>query len=603
MKLMKSAKGADARRQAGKELTCPLGGALDTAPVLRVFLKRVLWISTLSTLLAISTYAQDIIGDWHGTLKTPVTDLHLVLHIVKGDNGDLKATLDSVDQGANGIPVTSATLQNSKLKLTVDAVRGTYDGTVNSDATAITGTWTQGQPLPLEFQRGKLQTPEHKAAKPSDIDGAWLGTIDMGTAKLRIVFHIVNTADGLTATADSPDQGAKGIPVTSVARNDSSLKLEMKGLGAVFDGKISPDLQTITGTFSQNGGNFPLVLSRVKDAAQLERPRPQNPLRPYPYRDEEVAYGNKAQGIHLAATLTIPKGSGPFPAVLLITGSGPQDRDESLMGHRPFLVLADYLTRRGIVVLRADDRGVGKSTGDFSKATTADFATDAEAGLAYLRTRHEANPHELGLIGHSEGAVIAPMVAARNPDVAFIVMMAGTGVRGDEVIPGQVEAILEANGKSHEEAKKRAEEEEQILTLSEHEKNDSVFEAQMRKISGGKIPNAQLGAQIKEIRSPWFQYFIQYDPALALRKVTCPVLAINGAKDRQVLPAQNLPAIRQALEAAGNTHFEIDEMPGLNHLFQTAKTGSPSEYAEIDETISPVALEKISSWILKQAGQ
>lgn len=387
---------------------------------------KMLWICVISGVMAGAAVAQDVAGDWHGTLKTGGADLHLVLHIVKGDNHALNATLDSVDQGANGIPVTSVTLRDSTLKLAVDAVHGTYEGKVNADATAITGTWSQGQPLPLAFERGALQAAaEHKPAKPSDIDGAWMGTIDMGVAKLRIVFHILNTADGLTATADSPDQGAKGLPVSAVTRNDSSLRLEMKALGAVFDGKIAPDLKTVTGTFAQNGGSFPLVLTRIKDTSQLERPRPQNPVKPYPYREEEVAYDNHAQNVRLAATLTIPSGNGPFPAVALITGSGPQDRDESLMGHRPFLVLADYLTRRGIVVLRADDRGIGKSTGDFSKATTADFATDAEAGIAFLKTRREVSSRKIGLIGHSEGGVIAPMVAARNPDVAFIVMMAG----------------------------------------------------------------------------------------------------------------------------------------------------------------------------------
>lgn len=563
-------------------------------------MKRTLWIAAIAPLIPYALHAEDIAGDWHGTVKAGGADLRLVLHIAKADNGGWKATLDSVDQGANGIPVTSVTLQDSNLKLVIDAAHATYEGKVNAAATAIQGAWSQGQPVPLDFERGAIKIAEQKPAKPSDIDGAWMGTLDIGALKLRIVFHIVNTEDGLTATVDSPDQGMKGAPVTTVTRNDSSLKLEMKTLAAVFDGKIAPDLKTITGTFTQNGSNFPLVLTRVKDLSQLERPRPQNPVKPYPYREEEVAYENKVQGIHLAATLTIPRGDGPFPAVLLITGSGPQDRDEALMGHRPFLVLADYLTRRGIAVLRADDRGMGKSSGDFSKATTADFATDTEAGIEYLKTRPEVNPHKIGLIGHSEGGVIAPMIAARNPDVAFIVMMAGTGVRGDEVIPAQLAAIEEANGKTRAEAEKDAAAEREMLLMAEHSADDAAIENKVRELSGGNIPDAQLGAEIKQIRSPWFRYFLEYDPAIALRKVKCPVLAINGEKDRQVLPDQNLPAIRQALQAGGNTHFEVDELPGLNHLFQTAKSGSPSEYAEIDETISPVALEKMASWILKQ---
>jgi pimeloyl-ACP methyl ester carboxylesterase len=286
--------------------------------------------------------------------------------------------------------------------------------------------------------------------------------------------------------------------------------------------------------------------------------------------------------------------------VVLITGSGPQDRDESLLGHKPFLVLSDYLTRHGIVVLRADDRGTAKSTGNFATATTADFATDTEAGIAYLKTRPEVNPRKIGLIGHSEGGIIAPMIAARNPDVAFIVMMAGSGVPGDDILVAQVQAIAESSGKSHEDAMKAATRQRELLTLVETEKDETVLEAKMKEKLTGEVPDAQIGAAIKTLTSPWFRYFMTYDPAIALRKVTCPVLAINGEKDTQVPPAQNLPAIRKALEQGGNKHFEVDELPGLNHLFQTAKTGSPSEYASIEETISPVALDKMSTWILKQ---
>ena len=545
--------------------------------------------------------AQDIAGDWQGTLSAGGAELRLVLHLTKAADGSLKATLDSVDQGANGIPVNSVTLKDSKLSLDVAAVHGTYEGTVAADAKTISGTWTQGQALPLEFKRATAPIKtEHKPAKPSDIDGTWMGSLDTGAVKLRVVFHIVNTEDGLTATMDSPDQGAKGLPTSSVTRDGASLKIEAKGIGGVFEGKIAADLSSIDGKWTQMGNTMPLVLKRVKDQSELELKRPQNPVRPYPYREEEVTYDNKLQNVILAATLTIPQGTGPFPAVLLITGSGPQDRDESLMGHKPFLILSDYLTRHGIAVLRADDRGTGKSTGVFANATTADFATDTEAGVAYLKTRTEVNPHKIGLIGHSEGGVIAPMVAARNKDVAFIVMMAGTGVPGDQVLVAQGEAIELASGKSAEDAAKDAAKEKELLALIETEKDQSVLAKELKEKLAGEVPDAQIGFQISQVTSPWFRYFLTYDPATALRKVTCPVLAINGEKDKQVLPSQNLPAIRKALEEAGNKHFEVDELPGLNHLFQTAKTGAPAEYAEIEETMSPVALEKMASWISRQ---
>lgn len=543
---------------------------------------------------------EDIAGDWEGTLHAGA-DLHLALHITRNAAGSLQATLDSVDQAAYGIPVSSVVLKDGQLNLGIDAVKGSYEGKLSADGTSISGTWTQGQPLPLDFKRAATPV-KHEPAKPSDIDGAWLGTLEAsGGIKLRVVFHIANTENGLVATLDSLDQGLTGIPVNKVTREGTLLKIEIEKIRGGFEGKISADLNSIDGTWKQ-GGEMPLVLRRMtdKDKAESEPRRPQNPTRPYPYRDEDVSYENKVQNVTLAATLTVPPGKGPFPAVLLITGSGPQDRDESLLGHKPFLVLSDYLTRKGIVVLRADDRGTAKSTGVFGKATTADFATDAEAGIAYLKTRPEVDPHKIGLIGHSEGGLIAPMIAARNADVAFIVMMAGSGVPGDEILVEQTQAIAESSGKSHADAVKAAAREREILTLIETEKDEAVLEKELKEKMTGHVPDGQIEGAIRTLTSPWFRYFLTYDPGTALRKVTCPVLAIIGEKDVQVPVKQNLPAIRAALEQAGNKHFEVDELPGLNHLFQTAKTGSPTEYAQIEETISPVALEKISAWILKQ---
>ena len=565
--------------------------------------KKVLLTTAVLVAFATTCRAQmPIVGDWQGTLNTGQAELRLVLHISKTQGGSLHATLDSVDQAANGIPVTAISLKDSKLKLTIDAVHGSYEGTVNKDATEIKGTWSQGPPLDLNFKRmsAALQK-EQKPVPPSDIDGAWMGALDLGGVKLRMVFHITNTADGLTATADSPDQNATGMPVTAVMRNGSSLKLEMKQLGGVFDGKISEDHTTIAGSWSQRGNSIPLVLKLVKDKVELERRRPQNPVRPYPYQEVEVAYDDTLQGDRLAGTLTIPSGNGPFPAVLLITGSGPQDRDESLMGHKPFLVLSDWLTRKGIVVLRVDDRGVGKSTGDFAAATTADFATDAEAGVAFLKTRTEVDPQKIGLIGHSEGGIIAPMVAARNRDVSFIVMMAGSGVPGDQILVEQSRLISEAGGAGKDQAENYAAKERELLELVMKEKNEEVLKKELREKLADELKEPQLGAQIKAITSPWFRYLLEYDPATALRQVTCPVLALSGEKDLQVPPAQNLPAIRKALVDGGNKYFEVDELPGLNHLFQTANTGAPGEYSTIEETISPVALEKISRWIRKLA--
>jgi pimeloyl-ACP methyl ester carboxylesterase len=565
-------------------------------------MKKLFLIPAIILFATAVSFAQDITGDWNGTLNANGAELRLVMHLTKNTDGSLKATLDSIDQGANGIPVSSATLKDSQLSLKVDAVNGTYEGKVNADASEIAGTWTQGAPLQLNFHRGGIAAkPAPKPAKPSDIDGDWGGTLDTGMGTLRLALHITNTDQGLIATMDSLDQNAKGMPVNSITRDGASLKFEMKAIAGAYDGKISADRTKISGTWTQMGKSWPLELKRVKNAAELERKRPQVPAKPYPYKEEEVTYKNAKADIQLAATITIPPGKGPFPAVLLMSGSGPHDRDETLMGHKPFLVLADHLTRKGIVVLRADKRGVGKSGGNYSLAVMADFASDADAGVAYLKTRPEVDAKRIGLIGHSEGGVEAPMSAVNNRDVAFVVMMAGTGVPGDQLLPEQARLLQQASGKKPEEIEKDLATQREVLTAVKKDKDDATLEKDMRAILAGKVPEAQMDMQIKTVSSPWFRDLLTYDPAPTLTKLTCPVLVLNGEKDLQVPPAQNLPPIRKALEAGGNKNFEILELPGLNHLFQTAKTGGIGEYAEIEETMSPAVMEKISSWVLKQA--
>ena len=352
------------------------------------------------------------------------------------------------------------------------------------------------------------------------------------------------------------------------------------------------------------------VLSPSASVAQTAASlRPQQPTRPFPYREEEVSYLNpRAPGVTLAGTLTIPPGKGPFPAVLLITGSGPQDRNETLFGHQPFFILADDLTRRGIEVLRVDDRGTEKSTGTFSGATTLDFAGDAEAGLAFLDTRPEVDHRRTGLIGHSEGAIIAPMIAAKDRHVAFIVMLAGSGVNGSQIVAEQGRLIEINGGVKPEIAAEHARQALKLHALLISEKDDAVLRKRLQdEIAAdataaghppSKADNFVIIAAANQLMSPWFRFFLAYDPVPALRQVTCPVLVLNGSKDMQVSPAQNLPPIRAAL--AHNHHAEIDELPNLNHLFQTASTGDSSEYGTIPETFAPAALNKISTWILTQ---
>jgi len=277
------------------------------------------------------------------------------------------------------------------------------------------------------------------------------------------------------------------------------------------------------------------------------------------------------------------------------------------MGHRPFLVIADYLTRQGMAVLRVDDRGVGKSTGSFQGATTSDFAGDARAGVNFLKSRKNIDPKRIGLIGHSEGGIIAPMLASQDPDVAFVVMLAGSGVTGEELLIEQQYLLNRAMGMPEEAARKNNEIERFILETVRQEKDDTAVERKIREglpkfIEG--LPEAQrttamenIGKETKGLTSPWFREFLSYDPRPALEKLRVPVLAMNGALDLQVPPKQNLPAIASALEAGGNRDYEIVKLPGLNHLFQTATTGAPSEYSGIVETFSPTALNVMGDWI------
>ena len=444
------------------------------------------------------------------------------------------------------------------------------------------------------------------------IEGIWEGKLKVPGGELRIVFKISKNPDGtLTATLDSPDQGATDIPVEEVIFKDNTLRLEVKSAGGFFEGKVQEDFLSIKGELNQAGQSLPLVLERVEEIAKVNRP--QEPKKPYPYIDEEVKYDNKEAGITFAGTLTLPSGKGSFPSVLLITGSGAQDRDETVLNHKPFLVLADYLTRLGIVVLRIDDRGVGGSTGDFSQATSEDFASDVLAGIEYLKTRKEINTEQIGLIGHSEGGIIAPMVAAKSSDIAFIILMAGTGLTGEEILYLQGALISRAMGVSEEDIIKNRQFNEKIFSVLKEEDDSENAEEKLRqmlmedweKMSDEKKeqigdPEVFLEAQLQSLLSPWYRFFLTYDPKPTLTKVKCPVLAINGEKDLQVPPKENLSAIEEALVAGGNKNFIVKELPGLNHLFQTAQTGVPSEYAKIEETISPVALKIVGDWILEQ---
>jgi pimeloyl-ACP methyl ester carboxylesterase len=435
--------------------------------------------------------------------------------------------------------------------------------------------------------------------KAQDITGEWNGILKVQGIQLRIVFNITKTENGYSTIMDSPDQGAKNIPVTSTSYENSKLKLTITNATIEYTGKLIEN--TINGTFKQAGQEFPLDFS--KEIVQ-KKPvvRTQEPKRPYFYYSEEVTFENIKDTISLAGTLTLPKKEGgDYPVVILISGSGTQNRDSELLGHKPFLLISDYFTKKGIAVLRFDDRGVALSKGNFKTATTLDFASDVESAIAYLKTRKDINKNKIGLVGHSEGGIIAPIVASKTKDVKFIVLLAGTGISGNQLLLLQQELIAKVSGVPKLEIEKNriinSKLFEMVIKSNDNKslKTDLVnylTESFINTNPKNNVDEKFVSGQVNQLTSPWMQYFIKHNPAIILEKVKCSVLAVNGEKDLQVPPKENLNAIKNALEKGGNNKSTIIEFPNLNHLFQECKTGSPSEYAEIEQTFSPIALEE-----------
>lgn len=439
----------------------------------------------------------------------------------------------------------------------------------------------------------------------ADVTGTWQGRLEVGPATLRVVFNITREDNQLSATFDSPDQGVYGTPVTRVEYARDRLTLEIGSIGGVFAGRLADD--RLTGEWAQAGQAFPLKLVRADETAEPRRP--QDPVPPYPYRSEEVSFPGPVGPI--AGTLTFPDQPGPFPAMLLLSGSGQRDRDQEMFGHRPFLVLADYLTRRGFAVLRCDDRGVGGSTGDPTLATTEDFALDARAALAWLRARPETDADRTGVIGHSEGALIGGMLAAREDSPAFLVMLGGPGVPGEELLLLQGKLLLHAAGISEPAVAANSRLQELIFRKVRRDLPPDVREAEMRKAIEAELEQLEPGirteldldspqtvaAQAWMAATPWLRFFLDYDPTEDLRRVTAPTLVLCGSLDLQVPPDLNLPAIEAALETGGTPDYTILVLPGLNHMFQTAETGHMQEYGLLEETLAPLALDAIGDWL------
>lgn len=443
-----------------------------------------------------------------------------------------------------------------------------------------------------------------------DYEGIWLGKLPVEANYLALGVTISKTTDGkFKAIFASPDQAILEIPTGNIVVTDSIL-IPIPIIGAKFIGAITNN--NLGGYFHQGGNILPITFYRQKKPINLNKP--QTPKPTTDYKTDSVVYKNEVSRNMLGATFSYSTSNKLLPAIILITGSGQQDRDERIGNHKPFAVLADMLTRQGFAVLRVDDRGIGKSTGNFSKATTEDFVTDVNAGINWLKNQPQVDTNKIGLIGHSEGGLIAPMVACTNKRINFIVMLAGPGTNGKQVLVDQVLTLVTSTGVSTKAGKKYqkfysklidiALEDSTSLTAKQKVKRNyevlvkSINAAQLKKIgyAGDSTDIMITTSLLKTFSTPWMRYFVTINPADYLSKLNCKVLAINGEKDIQVIANKNIPLIKKALRKS-NADYTTEVLPGLNHLFQKCNICTGAEYFSLEETINDAALAKISTWL------
>lgn len=445
------------------------------------------------------------------------------------------------------------------------------------------------------------------SARSQDISGHWNGTTKRGDKEITFVFNIKQENATYSTTMDVPTFRIAGIKPSATTFTNGKLIIDGSNVGMNYTGVFNTEAQQFEGIYKEGG--IEMVINLKKGTIKIEdSKRPQEPVKPYPYYEEEVIFKNNEANITLAGTLTLPNKNGKFPVVILISGSGPQDRDESFMGHKPFLVLSDYLTRQGIGVLRFDDRGVGESTGNFGKATTEDFSKDVLSAIAYLKTRNDVDIKNIGLIGHSEGGIIAPLAANNSKDVAFMVLLASTGISGTELSVMQSKILREFPVKDEVAYEKNT---RKAIAIVISNKGESEIKKELTKhyndflrpiLTSLNVPekniNTFIESQLKTSLQLWSRYFLQYNPADEIEKLKIPVLSLNGSKDTQVNAKINQEGIRNALIKGKNKDYKIVELENLNHFFQECETGKMDEYRKIEQTFSPTALNEIKNWVI-----
>ena len=428
--------------------------------------------------------------------------------------------------------------------------------------------------------------------------GDWQGELQVQPGvTLLLVLHLYQNDSDWQVSLDSPAQQAFGIPGSVQSKTETDVAVTFDSIGARYEASLNND--RLEGTFRQGGKDFELILFRQSDkgkgAAAIPPARPQHPTPPFDYQVEEITYKHVTEDFSFGATLTLPEGKGPFPAAILVSGSGPQDRDETLMGHKPFWVLADHLTKAGIAVLRFDDRGTSQSGGVFEGTTIDGFSTDVASAFAYLESREDIDANKIGVVGHSEGGMTAPLFAAKKPNVAFMVLLAGLGVDGKTLWAEQQRDIARAYGSSNA---------DEIYTVMNDFAQQIIDGAEpqqlLQLLRSAGFDKSTASRYINLMANEWGRSFLTYQPASVLSALTMPVLAINGAKDLQVSADSNISAMQRIFAASGNRNVTLKVLPGQNHLFQQADSGLPDEYARISQTIAPVTLNLISNWINTQ---
>jgi len=554
------------------------------------------------------SHLASLAGDWTGVLEVGETELQLVLHLSSDSRGEWHAKLDSLNQAVYGIEASKVTRKEDTLGFEVASVGAKFQGKIQPDGRSIRGLWEQsGTGLPLKFERRTAGAAARAAASAvSKAEGTWQGAIEVANMRMRIEMHVSHDDKGrLLASLDSLDQGIQGIPASQVTEKDGELSFEIPAFEAEYRGTLEASKKELKGTWTQNDNVSKLDFRRSEQ--RLELRRPQNPVKPYPYEVEDASFPAGDGRATLSGTLTIPRGNGPFAAAVLI-GEGPADRDATTAGHKPFLVLADLLTRKGLVVLRYDKRGTAQSTGNSDRATMEDLTGDAAAALTYLRARKEVDPKRAGVIGLGEGGILALRVAARGDDLDWLMLLAAPATRGEQTLLRQSELMARTGGLPEEQIERSQQFDRKAYAAVREEKSAAALEGRLSALidkSGlnASVPPAALAAQIRLMTTPWFRDYLDFDPVPVLEKVKCPVLALNGDRDLQVDADQSVPLLRQAYEKSGNKDFTVMEIDGVNHLFQKAQSGSPALYGAIEETMAPEVQKAISEWVTRHSAQ